>query len=884
MKLQSADQNLVNAKALLEAGLQVFPARYKDKFTLVKWEPFQDTRVDEKMLTRWFTGRPLVNYWVMTGRMSGYLVVDCDTEAGEKWWREQFGDEIFDATACVKTFKGRHFWFRIPSDWDADTTIASWSVHPGKDDDHGVSFDFRADLTGVIVPPSVHETGFQYVWERPLEDAQDAPATMLSGTIRENAPVATGDAGSGIVGTGGQTRSMLSRLLSAPPGGDGSGRNDWLARVAGHYAKTYHNARDLYDAHCSQANNSMGEPLEPKEFTKTVNSVWKGEHERNNHRAVDASCGFLVSNNTQILVQVIVKRGDDKDYDFVEYADFDLHAKGVMLDEAGRRTYWCEIVRKKRGDGSTTERIDIVLRADVLGDDRAMRKFLAGYAATIVPPDNMWPKAGGPGTRIQRYLESQHPPVVEITACLGYADGAAPTGGGFVTHDEVITANDVLGLDKALVRADPRLKASGTAPYSYGFAKDGLVAQHVLSEMLTFHDEHVTAVFGAWWAACLLKPQIEARTSLFPFMAIEAPSESGKTNGFFSMMTQLNGGTRGETQPTKAALRDMAASNRNGIVWVDDLDDPAYLLELLRAATSGGSLTKMGEDRESVKNTQIVAPIVISGEALGLGTQKALVDRAIALKAPSPTSRRSLRDSSRPQWDDILEVRKSYPDGLHVLAGHYVQAALGVEQAVLDALAEGRVGGSGRSADKVAVLRAGSRLLDYLCGQDGAWEGQGWAAGHLESWLISNHLTDDAGIAITSNENALTLELLPWALRNWKFPDKAEAGVQVRDLDTPAFVRNLDWDETGQALFGDKVEILFHCGLLAQAWSREHNGRGEKRTTTESALADQAHALSCKSGRVKISGSGGRLAYYRKLTGPVAVAVLARAFGGNVDI
>jgi len=96
----------------------------------------------------------------------------------------------------------------------------------------------------------------------------------------------------------------------------------------------------------------------------------------------------------------------------------------------------------------------------------------------------------------------------------------------------------------------------------------------VLDEVLTYHDETVTSVFGAWWAACLLKPQIEVATSLFPFVAIEAPSESGKTNGFFQMMTQLNGNTRGETQPTKAALRDMAAAHRNGIVWVDD---PAML-------------------------------------------------------------------------------------------------------------------------------------------------------------------------------------------------------------------------------------------------------------------------------------------------------------------
>ncbi len=873
VKLGSPSETLKVAVALREAGLQVFPAKYKDKIPLVKWKQYISEPAEDKMVESWFRNRNHLNYWVMTGRNSGYVVIDCDTVEGRDWWAERVNLE----TACVKTAKGWHFWFKIPDDWDLDEDIESWSVHPRKEDGHNISFDLRADSTGVIVPPSVHQTGFVYEWVTPLEDALVAPPALLDGSIRRDAPVATGDAGAGVPGTGGITRSMLSRLLAQPPGAEGSGRNDWLARVAGHYAKTYHNAQDLYEVQCDLANKMMGLPLDEAEFRKTVDSVWKGEHERNQHRAVDASCGFLTSGNSIILCQVVVKRGEDKDYDFVEYADFDLHAKGVMQDEAGRRTYWAEIVRKKRGGGGDLERIDIILRAETLGDDRAFRKFLAGYACTIVPPDNMWPKMGSPGTRIQRYLESQHPPTVEITPSLGYHPNAVADGGGFITHDGVITATDRVDLSAALVRADPRLKTGATAPHEYGFDRSDREAADLLREVLTFHDEHVTSVFGAWWAACLLKPQIEERTSLFPFMAIEAPSESGKTNGFFSMMTQLNGNTRGETQPTKAALRDMAAAHRNGIVWVDDLDDPAYLMELLRAATSGGSLTKMGEDRESVKNTQIVSPIVISGEALGLGTQKALVDRAIALKAPSPTGRRSLRDSKRPQWDDVLAVRESYPDGLAVMAGWYVQAALGVVDQTVEALRQGRSGGSGRAADKVAVLRAGACLLDYLTGQESPWDGSGTHATRVEEWLRRGDAVDADGVAVSTNENALTLELLPWALREWKFPDKASAGEGYHP-DTPVFVRKFEV-KGEEVLFGDDTEVWFHCGLVSQAWEREKRGNHEKRTTTESALKDQAEALNCKSKRIKISQSGGRTAYYRQLTGPIAVAVVHRALG-----
>lgn len=878
VKLGDDSSPLGVARSLSALGLQVFPARYRDKIPLVKWREYQNTDASG-MLSTWFKGRININYWVLTGRQSGYVVVDADSADGDAWWRSQIGDEIMDSTAQVVSAKGTHYWFKIPDEWDGDKPIQSWPCKPGKDDDHDIQFDFRADEAGVIAPPSMHESGHVYKWSRPLSEAQEAPLSMLDGRIRANKPTTTGDAADTTVGTGGQTRSMLSRLLSQPPGADGSGRNDWLARVAGHYAKVHHNEEDLYFTQCNIANNMMGEPLEEDEYRKTIDSIWKGEHERNQHRAIDASCGYIASAGTTMQCQVIIKQGDDKSYTFVEYADFDLRAKGVMTDEAGRRTYWAEIVRKKRGGGGDVERIDVVLRGEVLGDDRTFRKFLAGYACTILPPDNMWPKAGSPALRVQRYLESQQPPVVEITPSLGFhptAISAEPAAGGFVTHEGVITSTGLVDLASSAVRADPRLKSGGTAPHSYGFVDNPVIARDILAEVLTYHDDAVTSVFGAWWAACLLKPQIEVATSLFPFVAIEAPSESGKTNGFFQMMTQLNGNTRGETQPTKAALRDMAAAHRNGIVWVDDLDDPAYLMELLRAATSGGSLTKMGEDRESVKNTPIVAPIVISGEALGLGTQKALIDRAIILKAPSPTGRMSLRNPKEPQWNDILSLRERYPDGLHDLAGWYVQEALNHVPSVLAALKQGRAGGSGRGADKVAVLRAGARLLDSLVGHDDAWAGTGPHATRVERWL-SGGLVDDKGVALSSQENALTLEVLPWALREWKYPDKAYAG-EGREMDSPVVVRNIA-NVDGEVLFGEDLEVWFHPGLVSLAWEREKRGQSEKRTTTEAAFKDQAQALGARSKRVKIANGGGRLAYYYKLDGPLAVTIMERAQG-----
>lgn len=868
------------AQGLAAQGLQVLPARFRDKAPIVDWKKYQDVR-SEPMLAQWFGASARRNYWILTGRQSGVIVVDCDNPAADAWWRAQIGDDLMDATAQVVTRKGRHYWFRLPVGWDKP--IASWSVH----EEDGLDFDVRADGGGVIAPPSVHESGHQYVWaeDRTLAAALEAPAGLLDGTFKERAPgTASVARGTGKKGTGGQVRSLLSNLLSKGPE-DSAGRNVWLASVCGHYARTYHNHEDLYRAHCEQANAGLPDPLDDAERDKTIDSIWRGEHERNPERALDATCGWLKSGGESLYTQVMTRADKDAppEYEMAEWANFDLVAKGVMLAEDGGRTYWVQVVRRGLRTG-TRETLDLVLDARVLGDDKRLRAWLAGYACTILPPINTYPKEGTPGQRLQRYLESQTPAEVKVTRTLGWDDDILDGQGGFVTHDGVITPGGLLTAEESGVRPDPHLLVGGQAPHRYGYDGDLEQAREVLREVLTFHHDEVVSVFGAWWAACLVKAQIEQRTSLFPFMAIEAPSESGKTNGYFDQMTQLNGNTRGETAPTKAALRDMAAAHRNGIVWVDDLDDPAYLMELLRAATSGGSLTKMGEDRESVVNTKIVSPIVISGEALGLGSQKALLDRAIVLPVGSPTGRKSTK-GDYPQWDDVIALRERFPGGLSAVAGWLVQDALGKVEAVVDALAEGKRGAVGRVGDKYAILHAGACLLDYLSSTTEGARETSWGGSGVHARRVARWVTESQEAAPDNRENSLTLEILPWALRTFKFPDRPLAGDHARDLDAPVYVKYLDEGERPEqvTLDGEVIsqgpEVWFSTALLAQAWEREKHGRVQQRTQSADALRDQADVLKAPSKQVKILGGNGRRARYRLVQGDLAKAVIRRAQG-----
>jgi len=838
-------------------GLNVFPAKYRDKPPIVKWQQHQASGVTRKTMENWFSGSNKLNFWIMTGNASKLIVIDADSPEGDAWWRSRLGDSLLDNTAIVQSRKGKHYYFRIPADWDK--TVPSWSVHPGPGDEFLESFDFSAEGRGVIAPPSVHESGFHYEWLRPLEHLTEAPIELLDGRFRDEAPGARENAtGGGGTDWRGEPRSLLARLLASPPAE--GGRNDWMARVAGHYAKMHHDQHDLYVAQCEAQNHRLGPPLSQEELTKTLDSIWKSEHENNPQRALSEKTGWLKGNGKSLFTQVQEKHGESVDYGIAPWANFDITATGVTRGIDQAQTYLV-VLRTEDGD------LELQLPGALLGDDRALKKWLASFGAIVTQPGNTFPRDGWtPGTRLQHYIKAQKPPAVHLSEALGWDPEALDGEGAFVTHDGIILAEGSIPSEKCGIRAASILLTSGVAPHQYGFQGSEHDAMMVLDEVLSFHDPVVTSVFGAWWAACWLKPQLHALASMFPFMGIQAPSESGKTSGFFGMMIQLNGNTSGEQVPTYAALRNMVAGHSNGMVWVDDMDDPNKMMELLRAATGNGIITKMGEDRTTTSKQKMRAPVVLSGEHLGLASQKALADRSVAISVGSPTSRMSRHDPARIQWLDIVDLKKQYPKGLSVLAGWYAMKSLQVEAEVCDVYVQARKrGGGGRVADKAAILLAGACLLDHLCGHEDPWGQQGEHAMRVSDWL------DGTAKHVLAADNALTMEVAPWALRAHNFPSKPEFD-EHKGYNTPVFVEG-DPEELG----GFKVWIS--AADLADAWKR-HNPRAELRTASKDALNEQLNVISPgnKYRKQKRITNTNR-PYYKYIEGEYALAVFNRAQG-----
>jgi hypothetical protein len=655
----------------------------------------------------------------------------------------------------------------------------------------------------------------------------------------------------------------LNDLLQNPPARGAGQTNDWLTRVAGHYAKLHRSMRDLYETHVREAAAKVDPDYEDTE--KVLESVWSAEVGNHPERDMTEVNGYLRGTGRTLLCQVSSRADDDGPrFSEAQYAPFDIRALGVAINpETSRRSYWVEITRLNG------EVIRTAVDSETFGDERSVKRWLAGFACTTYQPVNASPQMPVT-TRLLQYMESQQPPEVKITPTLGWHPELAV----FVTHDGVITEDGPKPKEQSGVVADPRLLERDVAPFTYGFEGDEEEVRRVLTEVQTFQDETVTALFGAWWAACLLKPQIQERTSIFPFFGVEAASESGKTNGYFRLMVALNGNTRGQVVPTRPVLRDLASSNGNGIVWADDLDDLTAYGEILRASTSNGTASKMDIDRNGVKSTQIVAPIFITGEHLGMNSQKALADRAVVIDAASPVGRKSLRDPSRAQWDDILDLMAQYPskEGLAVLAGRLQQMALQRAEQTLQILRDERRTVSGRTGDKAAVMLAGAHLLDSLLGHEQAWEGQGPTVQAVRGWLGLQTTRDSL-----NSDNTLTLQILPWAISTFHPTDRPEEQRMGRfqGIDSPVLVVR---DPNAGDLLAADTEVWINTRLVAAAWARDHMHRVAVRTESEDAIRQQADRV-CEAGTskpFKVAGTS-RAQRYRKLSSLYAAAVLARA-------
>lgn len=144
------------ALAYRARGWSVVPIADREKRPLVPWQEFQGRLATPDEVRAWYARWPRAGVGIVTGGISGLVVLDVDSRHG--------GDESLAALerehgALPRTIEaisgggGRHIYF----------------AHPGRDlrNRAGLApgLDLRAEGGLVVAPPSMHATGRSYEWE-----------------------------------------------------------------------------------------------------------------------------------------------------------------------------------------------------------------------------------------------------------------------------------------------------------------------------------------------------------------------------------------------------------------------------------------------------------------------------------------------------------------------------------------------------------------------------------------------------------------------------------------------------------------------------------------------------------------------------------------------
>ena len=146
---------LDHALALWRRGLSVIPVprpdgRHDGKVPAIAWKRYQSERATEGQIREWFSGTPQ-NLAIVTGAISGIVVVDADSADGRRWCARHLKYTPWQ----VQTARGFHLYYRHPG-IDVRNT-AKLDTGAGR-----IAVDVRGDGGYVIGPGSVHASGHRY--------------------------------------------------------------------------------------------------------------------------------------------------------------------------------------------------------------------------------------------------------------------------------------------------------------------------------------------------------------------------------------------------------------------------------------------------------------------------------------------------------------------------------------------------------------------------------------------------------------------------------------------------------------------------------------------------------------------------------------------------
>lgn len=231
-------------------GWSVIPIEPKGHRPLIPWQVHQGRRADIPEIGEWFRRWPEANLGVVTGVVSGIVVLDLDPARGGDASLEllqQRHGALPETVAARTGGDGRQLYFAHPGEILRNRV----GLIPGG--------DLRGDGGYVVVPPSLHAAGELYRWECSPEVCRLAPLPDWLEALSQ-AP-----------GEPDESQAQWRRLLR--DGVDQDARGDTIAALAAHLLA--HGVDSQVTTELLLAWNSARcrPPLEPQAVVAAVESI-----------------------------------------------------------------------------------------------------------------------------------------------------------------------------------------------------------------------------------------------------------------------------------------------------------------------------------------------------------------------------------------------------------------------------------------------------------------------------------------------------------------------------------------------------------------------------------------------------------------------------------
>ncbi len=147
---------LANIGDLWGRGWSIIPLRWGTKLPAIRsWTEYQQRPATFEQLEQWFDRPELFNVGIVTGRVSGIFVLDCDSPEAIGWATEYM--PISDLR--VRTAKGLHLYYTYTAERPIRNKVRT------RFDGRQLELDIRCDGGYVVGPASLHESGFVYTRE-----------------------------------------------------------------------------------------------------------------------------------------------------------------------------------------------------------------------------------------------------------------------------------------------------------------------------------------------------------------------------------------------------------------------------------------------------------------------------------------------------------------------------------------------------------------------------------------------------------------------------------------------------------------------------------------------------------------------------------------------